>query len=769
MTPIVLEAGPEAGHSIRQWQHVQLFSPWEYNVDKAAARLLAPTGWNSPDPQIYPTGAELLERYIEPLATKTALRDVIRTSSRVTAVGRAGFDKAKTKGREAAPFEIRYQNGKGPETLRADAVIDASGTWGSPNPAGAGGLAAIGEREAAARISYGMPDVLGKRTGPFAGKTVAVLGAGHSAIGTLTDLTTLAQQAPGTTPDLAAARNGPHEGLWRRGQRQTVGPRRARRRISLPRRIRSGAGRAGFPVAAISQTDGRLRIATSTACCGRSIVADELVVATGFRPDLSFLSEVRAAARSGDRSARCAGAADRSERALLRHGAPARRARTRAGRSRLLPRRHQVLRPCADLSDDHRLRTGPLDRGRHRRRQGGRSAGRARACRRPASARAAAWKPALRPGAAAARPERTYRRAARRMRRRSRQVPAVAGAHEASRPVTMRRMGTIIALGTAQTIAWASSYYMPAILAAPIARDLGVTSTVVFGSLSGALVIAGLIGPRVGHAIDTFGGRGLLATSNLVFAVGLLLLSAAAGPRLLIAAWIALGLGMGLGLYEAAFATLTRIYGSAARRPITGITLIAGFASTVGWPLTSWLDAHFGWRIACQIWAGIHIVLALPLNLALPRAANPVAEQHGDEAQVASGQSESFQMAAVAYVFAATGFVSSGMSAIMPALLVLLGATPSAALFARNADRAVAGRRANSRGWLANQVSSVALGAIGDAHQSCWSGFARDRRAWHSPRSLPSSMGRAMGYSRSREGLCRSRCSDHAGSGGGSE
>src|SRR5882757_10984569 len=113
MTPIVLEAGPAAGHAIRQWQHVQLFSPWEYNVDKAASRLLAPTGWNSPDPAVYPTGAELLERYIEPLATRTVLRDVIRTNSRVTAVGRAGFDKAKTKGRESAPFEIRYQNGRG--------------------------------------------------------------------------------------------------------------------------------------------------------------------------------------------------------------------------------------------------------------------------------------------------------------------------------------------------------------------------------------------------------------------------------------------------------------------------------------------------------------------------------------------------------------------------------------------------------------------------------------------------------------------------------
>ena len=265
----------------------------------------------------------------------------------------------------------------------------------------------------------------------------------------------------------------------------------------------------------------------------------------------------------------------------------------------------------------------------------------------------------------------------------------------------MRPIGTIVALGTAQTIAWASSYYMPAILAAPIARDLGVTSTVVFGSLSGALVIAGLIGPRVGHAIDTFGGGACLPLPTWASRSDCCCFPPPPGRRFLIAAWIALGLGMGLGLYEAAFATLTRIYGSAARRPITGITLIAGFASTVGWPFTSWLDAHFGWRIACQIWAGIHIVLALPLNLALPRAANLVTTEVGDEAQAPNGQSETFQMAAVAYVFAATGFVSSGMSAIMPALLVLLGATPSAALFAGMLiGPSQVGARILEAGWL---------------------------------------------------------------------
>ena len=149
LTPIVLEAGSDAGHAVRQWGHVQLFSPWEYNIDRAAERLLASTGWNSPEPEQYPTGAELVERYLEPLATKTALASHIHTSSRVTDISRVGFDKLKSKGRETAPFELRYQNGQGPKSVRADAVIDASGTWHSPNPAGANGLRAIGEAQAA--------------------------------------------------------------------------------------------------------------------------------------------------------------------------------------------------------------------------------------------------------------------------------------------------------------------------------------------------------------------------------------------------------------------------------------------------------------------------------------------------------------------------------------------------------------------------------------------------------------------------------------------
>src|SRR6478752_5049709 len=175
LEPIVLEAGPQAAHAVRQWGHVRMFSPWEYNIDKAAERLLRATGWNAPVGCEYPTGEELVERYLEPLATRTVLKDHIKTSSRVTAVGRAGFDKMKSNGRAFEPFTIRYRNGKGPEQLKADAVIDASGTWFSPNPAGADGLPAMGEEAGHPQIAYGMPDVLGRDRRRYAGKTVAVL------------------------------------------------------------------------------------------------------------------------------------------------------------------------------------------------------------------------------------------------------------------------------------------------------------------------------------------------------------------------------------------------------------------------------------------------------------------------------------------------------------------------------------------------------------------------------------------------------------------
>ncbi|WP_454618424.1 FAD-dependent oxidoreductase [Bradyrhizobium cenepequi] len=293
MTPVVLEAGSEAGHAVQQWSHVKLFSPWEYNVDEAARRLLEPTGWNSPDPQAYPTGGELVERYLQPLAARTILQEHIHVSARVTGIGRVGFDKVKTKGRGDAPFELRYRNGAGEKTLRADAVIDASGTWWSPNPAGANGLPAIGEREASNRIAYGMPDILGAQRARYASKRVAVLGAGHSAIGTLIDLATLAQSAPGTEvlwlirgDDPAKSfGGGANDKLEARGALGSMFAELVQRRGL---RVESA-----FRVTHLTMTQDGLRIGAGSACCGRSLLVDELVVATGFRPDLGFLSELR--------------------------------------------------------------------------------------------------------------------------------------------------------------------------------------------------------------------------------------------------------------------------------------------------------------------------------------------------------------------------------------------------------------------------------------------------------------------------------------------
>jgi len=291
LTPIVIEAGERVAHSVREWGHVQLFSPWEYNVDRAAQRLLAKTGWNSPEPDQYPTGAELVERYLEPLATKTALAAHIHTSSHVTDISRAGFDKLKSKGREGAPFEIRYQNGQGPKLVRADAVIDASGTWQSPNPAGASGLYAIGETQAADRIVYGMPDVLGKDRARYAGKTVAVLGAGHSAIGTLTDLARLAEQAPETKPVWLLRGNDPAKAFGGGANDKLA----ARGELGAAFAALVAAGRIqverAFRVSHLALD--RPRLIVGAACCGRNVIVDELVVATGFRPDLDFVRELR--------------------------------------------------------------------------------------------------------------------------------------------------------------------------------------------------------------------------------------------------------------------------------------------------------------------------------------------------------------------------------------------------------------------------------------------------------------------------------------------
>jgi thioredoxin reductase len=295
LTPVVLEAGGKVGHAVRQWSHVRMFSSWAYNVDKAAEALLQEEGWNSPEPDRYPTGGELVAQYLEPLATRTRLSQHIQTSARVVSVTRTGFDKVKTAGRESAPFEICYQNGKGPSTLRADAVIDASGTWATPNPAGVSGLEAIGEAANARRIAYGMPYVLRSQRLRYANKVVAVLGAGHSAVGTILDLAELKKEEPATHIVWVLRGDRPEKSFGGGASDKLAA--RGELGKAFARLVQSGGVRveAGFSLTHITSNGDRLRLGAGSGCCGRHVEADELIVATGFRPDLSFLREVRTA------------------------------------------------------------------------------------------------------------------------------------------------------------------------------------------------------------------------------------------------------------------------------------------------------------------------------------------------------------------------------------------------------------------------------------------------------------------------------------------
>jgi predicted MFS family arabinose efflux permease len=239
--------------------------------------------------------------------------------------------------------------------------------------------------------------------------------------------------------------------------------------------------------------------------------------------------------------------------------------------------------------------------------------------------------------------------------------------------MSRRQLPIIVALGTTQTLAWASSYYLPAILADPIGRDLGVSSNWIFAAFSGALVIAALLGPRVGRQIDLVGGRSVLSMSNLTLAAGLALLGFTTSIPVLVVAWGLLGIGMGFGLYDAAFAALGRMHGDAARRSITGITLFAGFASTVGWPLTAWGLETIGWRETCFAWAAAHILIGLPINfLMLP----PI---KGAKAAVAAAVKPHIPidrtMVLLAFTFAAAWTVTGAMAAHMPRILEAAGAT----------------------------------------------------------------------------------------------
>lgn len=294
LTPLVLEAGDTIGAAVRQWGHTRLFSPWRYNIDSAAERLLQTTGWQSPDPDALPTGHELIDDYLMPLAA--ALGDAIRTGSHVVAVSRDGIDKTRSANRDSSAFLIRITNATGgSEDVLARSVIDASGTWNCPNPLGRSGLPALGEAEAIASgaIAKPLPAVTGADRSRFAGRHVLVVGAGHSAANTLLDLSELAREEPGTriswavrSADVSKVYGG--EGDDELAARGALGSR-------LRGLVGSGAidVHTSFVITGFDSSAGQLRVTAEGPVGDEILDVDVLVPATGFRPDLSVLSELR--------------------------------------------------------------------------------------------------------------------------------------------------------------------------------------------------------------------------------------------------------------------------------------------------------------------------------------------------------------------------------------------------------------------------------------------------------------------------------------------
>jgi thioredoxin reductase len=294
-TPIVFEAGDTVGHSILQWGHVHLFTPWRYCIDKLTASMLAGAGWKHPGTGDVPTGRELVEQYLMPLAALPTLAPYIHLDAKVVGVTRRNTDKVRTAGREDTPFVLRIAGRDGRvRIVEARAVIDASGTWPSPNPAGSDGLPAIGELEAAGRIATGIPDVLGKDRARYAGKTVAVVGSGHSALNALNDLAELRAAAPGTRI-LWVVRKEQVEAAFG-GEAADALPARGALGLRGRHLTESGAVEllASFRIAGITcDGDGRLIVEGDQGGRPGAFKADEMIVATGFRPDLSMLREIR--------------------------------------------------------------------------------------------------------------------------------------------------------------------------------------------------------------------------------------------------------------------------------------------------------------------------------------------------------------------------------------------------------------------------------------------------------------------------------------------
>ncbi|MBR7837926.1 FAD-dependent oxidoreductase [Actinospica durhamensis] len=288
---VVLESGAEPAAAVRAWGHVRLFSPWRFNIDAAARRLLeASGGWSEPDLDVLPTGHELVEAYLAPLAKLPGLASRLRFGQRVTAITRVGIDRVRSAGRENVPFLLRVEGENGEYRLRAGAVIDASGTWYTPNVLGGDGLPAIGESAAGEFVTHALPDVFGTDRATFAGCRVLVAGAGHSATNTLLALAQLAEDEPETTL-VWAIRGTVGQRVFGGGEADQLP---ARGELGSRLKTLVDAGRVelltGFNIESVQTTAGRV---TVRALDGREVTAERIVAATGFRPDHTLATELR--------------------------------------------------------------------------------------------------------------------------------------------------------------------------------------------------------------------------------------------------------------------------------------------------------------------------------------------------------------------------------------------------------------------------------------------------------------------------------------------
>ena len=291
---VLFESGETIGNNILNWGHVKVFSPWKYNIDKAAEELLLQTNWQSPDKEILHTGKEFFDSYLNPLANHPAIKPFIQTNSKVIAVNRKNMDKMKTNGRNEQPFVLQVEQGEEKTFFEARAIIDASGTWQNGNPIGSGGFFAIGEKVNTSKIFYGIPDIKGREKYRYKNKSVLVVGSGHSAINTILELDNLKEEFP-ETQITWILRKDKISAIYSTQNADTL---EARGALSVRIETLINKNRVSvytpFQIQEIQNTDNSLTLIGYHFNTKKGISGiDEIVSNTGSRPDFSFLREVR--------------------------------------------------------------------------------------------------------------------------------------------------------------------------------------------------------------------------------------------------------------------------------------------------------------------------------------------------------------------------------------------------------------------------------------------------------------------------------------------